>query len=601
MKNYNKYSNFSLYKRTMPYILKNKYKILVCACLTLVIAYLTAYTPTITKHLIDDYIQGKTKDEVLALINNINILMIKYVLLTIILCILRFLFNYILNLIGMNIERNLREDAIKKVNELPVDYFAGEPDGKIVSKIISDSNGVRTFFTTSFSLLQAIVNIIALFIGFIVLDYHLALILLCAIPFILLWITLYRKKIHKYRLDVRETSSRITGKLNELITGTLIIQSFNQEEYMLNDYKDLVNRYNKMETKTNTINAFLGYELLVFIKRIVEASILLFFGINYLSVGGMLISVGLITTFTDYLDKMLQPINTIFNNLNELEDSIVASNRVYMFLDEQSDTRIFDGLPAPTDIEGKVEFRDVHFSYIKDHEVLHGINMTVLPGETIGIVGHTGSGKSSLMNLLLQYYDYQSGDILVDDSPIRYYNKASYRKNLGIVLQTPSLFAGTLKSNITLEREYSDEVVIKALKDIGASYLIDKDIKGIYQNVSFKGENYSLGEKQLIAFARVLLRNPKILVLDEATANIDTETELKIKNAMNVVSKNRTTFIIAHRLSTIKDCTRIIVLDHGLIKGEGTHEELYQNCEIYKDMYDSQYKTILEYNLTHNI
>lgn len=601
MKNYNKYSNFSLYKRTMPYILKNKYKVLACACLTLVIAYLTAYTPTITKHLIDDYIQGKTKDEVLALINNINILMIKYVLLTIILCILRFLFNYILNLIGMNIERNLREDAIKKVNELPVDYFAGEPDGKIVSKIISDSNGVRTFFTTSFSLLQAIVNIIALFIGFIVLDYHLALILLCAIPFILLWITLYRKKIHKYRLDVRETSSRITGKLNELITGTLIIQSFNQEEYMLNDYKDLVNRYNKMETKTNTINAFLGYELLVFIKRIVEASILLFFGINYLSVGGMLISVGLITTFTDYLDKMLQPINTIFNNLNELEDSIVASNRVYMFLDEQSDTRIFDGLPAPTDIEGKVEFRNVHFSYIKNHEVLHGINMTVLPGETIGIVGHTGSGKSSLMNLLLQYYDYQSGDILVDDSPIRYYNKASYRKNLGIVLQTPSLFAGTLKSNITLERDYSDEVVIKALKDIGASYLIDKDIKGIYQNVSFKGENYSLGEKQLIAFARILLRNPKILVLDEATANIDTETELKIKNAMNVVSQNRTTFIIAHRLSTIKDCTRIIVLDHGLIKGEGTHEELYQNCEIYKDMYDSQYKTILEYNLTHSV
>lgn len=599
MKNYNKYSNFSLYKRTMPYIWKNKYKVLVCACLTLIIAYLTAYTPTITKHLIDDYIQGKTKDEVLALINNINILMIKYVLLTIILCILRFLFNYILNLIGMNIERNLREDAMKKVNELPVDYFAGEPDGKIVSKIISDSSGVRIFFTTSFSLLQAIVNIVALFIGFIVLDYHLALILLCAVPFILLWITLYRKKIHKYRLDVRETSSRITGKLNELITGTLIIQFFNQEEYMLNDYKDLVNRYNKMETKTNTINAFLGYELLVFIKRIVEASILLFFGINYLSVGGMLISVGLITTFTDYLDKMLQPINTIFNNLNELEDSIVASNRVYMFLDEQSDTRIFDGLPSPLDIEGKVEFRDVHFSYIKDHEVLHGINMTVLPGETIGIVGHTGSGKSSMMNLLLQYYDYQSGDILVDDSPIRYYNKASYRKNLGIVLQTPSLFAGTLKSNITLEREYSDEVVIKALKDIGAAYLIDKDPKGIYQNVSFKGENYSLGEKQLIAFARVLLRNPKILVLDEATANIDTETELKIKNAMNVVSKNRTTFIIAHRLSTIKDCTRIIVLDHGLIKGEGTHEELYQNCEIYKDMYESQYKTIMEYELTH--
>ncbi len=596
-----KYSKTSLYKRTMPYIWKNKFKVCLCIILTLLIAYLTAYTPTITKKIIDDYIQGKTKDEVNALINSINLLMLKYVILTVLLCLLRFVFNYVLNLIGMNIERDLREAAIKKVNELPVDYFAGEPDGKIVSKIISDSSGVRIFFQTSFSLLQALVNIVALFIGFIVLDYRLALILLCAVPFIIVWITLYRKKIHKYRLEIRETSSRITGKLNELITGTLIIQSFNQEEYMLGDYKDLVNKYNKMETKTNTINAFLGYELLVFIKRIVETSILLFFGINYLSVGGTLISVGLITTFTDYLDKMLQPINTIFNNLNELEDSIVAANRVYMFLDEKADTRIFDGLPAPEYIDGKVEFRDVHFSYIKDHEVLHGVNILVKPGETIGIVGHTGSGKSSMMNLLLQYYDYNSGDILVDDTPIKYYNKASYRKNLGIVLQTPSLFAGTLKSNITLERDYSDEVVIKALNDIGASYLIEKDPLGIYQNVSFKGENFSLGEKQLIAFARVLLRNPKILVLDEATANIDTETELKIKNAMNVVSQNRTTFIIAHRLSTIKDCTRIIVLDHGVIKGEGSHEELYNNCDIYKDMYDSQYKTIVEYNLTHGI
>ena len=604
-KQINKYNKKNILRRTLPYILKNKIKILLCIVEAIAIALITTYTPRITKNILDNYIANKEYSEVLANISIINKMMLLYIGLTIFTVFLRYTQNYLLNLVGMNIERSIREDAIRKIDYLPIDYFALEPDGKIVAKITSDSNGVRTFFTVFFSIGQAIVNIISLYIGFILLDWHLALILLAAMPIIILWITLYRRKIHAYYQDIRETSSRITGKLNELITGTLIIQAFNQEEYMLEDYRDLVRRYNSMQTKANTINAYLGFELLVFIKRLIEAAILLFFGITTLQikdVNGVVVSVvtvGMITTFTDYLDKMINPINTIFNNLNELEDSIVAANRVYMFMDEENDVRIFDGQEAPSDILGNVEFKDVHFSYVKDKEVLHGINLKVSSGESIGIVGHTGSGKSSLMNLLLQFNDYQSGEILVDGKPINIYNKASYRKNCGIVLQTPALFAGTLKSNITMDRDYSDDEVIKVLEEVGADYMLAKDPRGIYQPISFRGENLSLGEKQLISFARILLRNPKILVLDEATANIDTETELLIKKAMDVVAKGRTTFIIAHRLSTIKNCDRIVVLDHGLIKGEGSHEELYKNCDIYKDMYDSQYKTILEYELTH--
>ena len=591
---YDKYNKKGLFRRTMPYIMKNKIKILICVLEAVLIALITTYLPRITKTVIDSYV-AKGYEQTMNNIDAVNRLMFIYIGLTVVTVILRYTQNYLLNLTGMNIERAIREDAIRKI-----DYFALEPDGKIVAKITSDSNGVRTFFTVSFSIASALVNLIAIYIGFILLDWHLALILLCAVPFIVLWITLYRRKIHAYYQDIRETSSRITGKLNELISGTLIIQAFNQEEYMLEDYRNLVRRYNSMQTKANTINAYLGYELLVFIKRLVEASILLFFGIQYISIGTTIVTVGMITTFTDYLDKMINPINTIFNNLNELEDSIVAANRVYMFMDEANDVRIFDGLEAPNDITGHVEFKDVHFSYVENKEVLHGINLDVKSGESIGIVGHTGSGKSSLMNLLLQFNDYQSGEILVDGKPINIYNKASYRKNCGIVLQTPALFANTLKANVTMDRDYSDEEVIKVLEEVGAGYMINKDPKGIYQNISFRGENLSLGEKQLISFARILLRNPKILVLDEATANIDTETELLIKKAMDVVAKGRTTFIIAHRLSTIKNCDRIIVLDHGLIKGEGKHEELYQNCPIYKDMYDSQYKTILEYENSHN-
>ena len=593
-----KYNRHGLFVRTMPYIMQNKIKIFTCIIETIIISILAMYMPRITKQILDLYIAPANSFSEVD-IDGVNKLLILYICLTILLVALKYSQNFLLNLSGMKIEKAIREDAIEKINYLPVDYYALEPDGKIVAKITSDSNGVRTFFTVSYSIMSALLNLISLYVGFILLDYHLALIILIAVPFIILWVTVYRRKIHSYYQDIRETSSRITGKLNELISGALIIQAFNQEEYMLNDYKDLVNRYNLMQTRANSINAYFGIELLNIIKRILEAGILLFFGIRYIEIGSSIVTIGMITTFTEYLDKMLNPVRTIFDNLNELEDSIVAANRVYIFMDETNDTRIFDGKILDKEITGDIEFRDVHFSYVENKEVLHGINLSVKAGESIGIVGHTGSGKSSLMNLLLQYNDYSKGHIYIDSMPLDEFNKISYRKQCGIVLQTPAIFAGTLKSNVTMERDYTDNEVIDVLEKVGAGFLIERSPEGINQEVSFKGENLSLGEKQLICFARILLRNPKILVLDEATANIDTQTELQIKKAMDVVSKGRTTFIIAHRLSTIKNCDRIIVLDHGNIEGDGSHESLYQNCKIYKDMYDSQYKTIMEYELNH--
>ncbi len=595
---YDKYNKTGLYKRTMPYLFQNKFKVLFCIVSSIVIASLTTFGPRILKDILDNHIALANSFEEIDK-TKVYLLFLKYLMVILALIFLKFSQNYVLNLTGMRIEKAIREDAIKKIDYLAVDYYSLEPDGKIVSKITNDSASVKTFITVSFSICQAIINLLALYIGFILLDYHLALIILCFLPIILIWITLYRRKLHKNHLELRELSSRITGKLNELISGALIIEAFNQEELMLSEYEEMVRRSAALETKTNTINAYFGIELLNLIKRIIEASILLFFGIRYIDFGETVVTIGTITTFTDYLDKMVQPINTIFMNLNELEDSIVACNRVYMFIDEENDKRIFDGYEFPQSIKGDVEFKDVRFSYVENKEILHGINLKVKSGQKIAIVGHTGSGKSSLMNLLLAYNDYSSGHIYVDNMEINKYNKASYRKCLGVVLQTPSIFNGTIKSNVTMERDFPDEVVIDVLNKVGASYLLEKSPKGIYEEISFKGENLSLGEKQLICFARVLLRNPNILILDEATANIDTETEIKIKEACDVVSKGRTTFIIAHRLSTIKDCDRIIVLDHGNIIGDGTHEELYNTCAVYKDMYISQYKTILEYNLTH--
>ena len=574
----------TLLKKTMPYIKKEKGLVFLTIFLCLFISAINAITPFVTKYILDELLPFEDYDLIVKYI-------IIYGVLIVVLSISRYLFQYVNTLTGMRIEKRIREEAIRKINFLPDDYYSLEPDGKIVAKITSDSGGVRVFYTTMFQIINALVNITIVYVGVIIMEPMLGLLILIIVPIIAVWITLYRRKVHSYYVDLRETGSRITGKLNELIVGTPIIQDFNQEDEMLNEYNDLTWRYVKNDRKANALNIYFGWELLSFIKRLAEIGLLLFLGYSTINVMGVGVTIGLISAFVENLDKMINPINTIFNNLNELEDSIVAATRVYMFIDEPNDLRIFDGQLAP-EIEGNVKFEDVKFSYVENKQVLNGISLDIEQGKTIGIVGQTGSGKSTLMNLLLEFNDYDSGHIYVDGEEINKYNKASYRRNLGIVLQSPALFAGTIKSNITMGRDYPDDIVIDVINKVGASHLIEKNELGIYAPVSFRGENLSLGEKQLIAFARILLRNPKIVILDEATANIDSDTEEKIKNAMNVIAKGRTTFIIAHRLSTIKEADSIIVFEDGNIVGQGKHDALYKDCPVYKDMYDSQYKNL---------
>ena len=583
MAHYENMKKMDLFKRTIPYIKKEKKLVITTIILSFIVSGLMALTPFITKAIIDNYLKQGLYDKIISSL-------IIYGIIVFITAICRYLFQYINTLTGMHIEKRIREEAIRKIDYLPVDYYSLEPDGKIVAKITNDSAGVRTFYVTIIQIFNALLNIAIVYIGVIILEPMLALLALILVPILSLWITVYRRRVHKHFVELRETGSRITGKLNELITGALIIQDYNQEEAMLNDYKGLCKRYVHNDRVANTINIYFGWELLSLIKRIAEISLLMFLGFQTLDVSGVAISAGLIVAFSENLDKMINPVNAIFTNLNELEDSMVGATRVYMFIDEKNDTRILDGKEAPTNIKGEVEFKNIKFAYVDNKYVLNDVSLYVPAGKTIGIVGHTGSGKSSMMNLLLAYNDYQYGELLVDGVDIKEYNKASYRKNLGIVLQTPALFSGTIKSNITMEREYSDEEVIEVVKDVGAEHLLEKTELGIYMPVSFRGENLSLGEKQLISLARILLRNPKILVLDEATANIDSDTENKIKKAIDIVSKDRTTFIIAHRLSTIKNADEIIVLDKGVIVGKGSHDYLYQTCYAYKDMYDSQFK-----------
>ena len=571
----------ALLNKTIPYIKKEFKFFLLTFILTILTACLSASTPFITKAILDTFLPEKDYDMVTKML-------ILYGSIVLILFIVRYLFQFVNNYTGMRIEKRIREDAMYKVNLLPVDYFSLEPDGKIVAKITSDSNGIRIFYVKMFEIFNAIINIAIVYVCVIIMEPMLGLIILGLVPILILWITIYRKWVHKYFVNTREIGSKITGKLNENISGAPIIEIFNKEDDINKEYNDLTWSYVKNERRAQRLNNAFGFELLSFLKRLAEIALLMYLGFESIQIGGAVLTIGLVAALVENLDKMINPFTTIFDSLNELEDAMVGATRCYNFIDEANDTMTIDGELSPN-LLGDVEFNNVSFEYVEGTPILKNFTYKAKRGMTVGIVGATGAGKSTLMNLLLRYNDYQSGSIKIDGYEIKNYNKKSYRKNLGIVLQTPALFAGTIKSNVTLERDYSDLDVKNALIQVGASELLEKNNNDVNSLVSFKGENLSLGEKQLICFARIILRNPAILVLDEATANIDSETEKKIQNAMHVISEKRTTFIIAHRLSTIKDADEIIVMDHGVIAGIGKHNDLYNKCDIYKDMYDSQF------------
>ncbi len=518
-------------------------------------------------------------------INPITLMIIYYAIISIIIIIARYIQNVTFRASAMKLTLDMRKSAFEKINRLPVAYFSNEPKGKIVTKIIYDSEGVEGLYEVVFYTISAIVSLVMIYVGFFYLDYRLALYTLLAFPLIYIWMRFYRRAVNKYNHQIREMNSKINGTLAEFVNTASIIQVFNKEEKMANEYDELLQDNYDTKIKHLKLNTFYGFNLLSLIRRIVVAAIIIYFSLQYFSPTAIVVGTT-IYVYIEYLEKIMGPINEIFNNLNALEDSLVSSSRIFEFLDEEEDTGI--GEITNVRFKGDISFHDLRFKYDKDNYVLKGINFNVKEGSFIGIVGATGSGKSTLISLIERYYDLEEGQILFDGVNYHEYSKQDIRNNIGLILQDPSIFEGTIKSNVTFGIEASDEQVISILLKIGADKFVNDYPNGIHSKVAYMGENLSTGEKQLIAFARILLRNPAIVVLDEATANIDTETEMLIQNALTVLAEKRTTFVVAHRLSTIKNADTIYVMDDGRIVESGTHNDLYKiENGIYKAMYDA--------------
>ncbi|KKO53342.1 ABC transporter ATP-binding protein [Paenibacillus sp. DMB20] len=481
--------------------------------------------------------------------------------------------------------QKLRTDVYAHIQRLPVHFFDNLPAGKVVSRVTNDTEGVKDLFVAVLSnFASGAIYVTGVYVALFLLDVRLGLISLFVIPMLVIWTVLYRKFATKYNVVIRSRLSEINAIINESIQGMPIIRVFRRQKATQEEFEALNEDYMAHQNKMLNLNSLTTHNLVNVLRNLSFVVILWYFGSASLN-GTGIVSIGVLYAYVDLMGRMFQPITGMVNQLAALDSSIVSAKRVFELMDEKGEAVTDGSMPR---YKGNVEFKDVSFAYKKDY-VLKNISFEAKQGQTVALVGHTGSGKSSIINLLFRFYDPQEGTITIDGQPVTDIPKQWLRQHMGIVLQDPYLFTGTIASNVSLgDPRITREQVDKALCDVGADKLLGHLPQGFDEPVIEKGSTLSAGQRQLISFARALAFNPAILILDEATANIDTETEALIQDALEVLKKGRTTFIIAHRLSTIRSADQILVLHRGEIVEKGSHDELMELQGRYYKMYQLQ-------------
>lgn len=486
--------------------------------------------------------------------------------------------------VALKIIQQLRIDVFSKVQTLGLRYFDRTPAGAVVSRVTNDTEAIKDMFVDVLvTMIQSAFLLTGIMIAMFMLNVKLALFSLLTMPILFIIIRTYRKYSTIYYQSMREQLSRINAKLNESISGMSIIQLFRQEQRLRQEFAVINDKHYEAGMKNIKIDSLLLRPAIDLVYVFAIIIVLSFFGIQSINSP---IEIGVLYAFINYIERFFEPINQMMLRLSMYQQAIVAGSRVFELIDEKEvnpQQLVNHNEPIKN---GDIEFRNVTFSYDGKRDVLKNISFTARQGETVALVGHTGSGKSSIINLLMRFYEFEEGDILIDGKSIKQYEMNELRQKMGLVLQDPFLFYGTVKDNIRLYHEtMSDEEIIAAAQFVQADQFI-RSLDGGYDHlVVEKGATFSSGQRQLIAFARTIAFNPKILILDEATANIDTETEEAIQVALERMRKGRTTIAIAHRLSTIQDADLILVLHKGEIVERGTHQQLLAKQGLYYKMY----------------
>ncbi len=575
-------------KFTKPYLKNFTLAIL----LVIALAVVNVAQPRVVQTFIDEYLaKGTATGQTAWLFGGM------YFGLTVFKMVFTFFELYIFNMAAERTVQNVRNKIYKKVHTLGMKFFDGTATGWVVTRITNDTEALKDFWNVLLNITQSMLSITTTFIAMLLLDWKVSLAVLAFVPILVVIIRFYQVYSSKTYSEMKSMNSKLNSQLAESINGMSTIQQFRQEKRMINEFEKTNEEYFKSRFSMMKINAILLSPIIDLLYTLAIVVILGIFGFSALSSP---IEVGVIYAFTSYIRLFFQPLTRLMDNLSLFQDGVISSSRILKVMDDETYAPAQTEVPTLNIKDAKIEFKNVTFSYDGETDVLKNISFTVNPGETVALVGHTGSGKSSIINVLMRFYEYQEGEVLIDGHSLRDYPMEELRKEIGLVLQDSFMFYGTIKDNIRLlDDSISDREIIDAAKFVQADRFIEKLPNKYEHKVVERGAGFSSGEKQLLSFASTIVKDPKILILDEATANIDTETESLIQEGLNRMRAGRTTVAIAHRLSTIRDANQILVLESGEIVERGSHEELIAQGGRYNEMYELQ-NLGLQYNETDN-
>ena len=495
--------------------------------------------------------------------------------------------NILLQKIGQQITHEIRQEVYDHISTLSIGQINEVPVGKLVTRATNDPANISDMFTnTLVNVIRSVLSMLIIIVILFWINPLMTLMMLLVIPLILLSSHIYRQYAKVAFRDVRNKTSELNAFLSEHLSGMKIIQVFNQEQKKNLEFQAINQALNK--SALYDMYTFAIYRPIVYLLSMVATLLALYFGA--LSIFEATLTVGLFVSFYVYVGQFFEPIQQIADQLNTLQGSFASAEKIFDVLDTKPKIKDRTDAIELKEFKGKVEFKDVWFSYIPDEWVLKGVSFTINPNETVALVGATGSGKTTILQLIVRNYEIQKGEILIDDIPIKTIQRSSLRKWIGQMLQDVFLFSGTVRDNVTLANpSITDENIHQASQYVGLDYVLKKLPQGLTYQVKERGKNFSSGERQLISFARALVYKPSLMILDEATANIDSETETIIQQSLEKMMSLSTMIIVAHRLSTIQHSDRIIVMQKGEIKEMGTHQDLLKKEGLYYNLYLLQY------------
>lgn len=547
----------------------------------ILLAITNAVLPRIIQIFIDDHLTAQTATtQTIVAFSGI------YMAVTFFKMVVWYLNLYMFNIASEKTVKNIRETLFTKIHSFGMRFFDQTSSGWIVTRVTNDTEALKDFWQVLLTILQSIFGFMISLIAMLLLDVKVTLWIVAFIPILVYIMLVYQKRSSKTYIRMKAKLSKLNSQLAESVNGMSVIQQFRQEKRLREEFEETSEAHFSDRFSMTKLNALLLGPVSNFLRALAIIAILAAFGYDALQNP---INVGMIYAFTTYSDDLFKPLSRMMDSLSMFQDGLVSSSRILLVLDTEEYVPEQTPLDEAMIKDAKIEFKNVSFSYDGKNDVLKNISFTVEPGQTIALIGHTGSGKSSIINVLMRFYEFHSGDVLIDGVSIRNFPIQDLRENIGLVLQDSFLFYGTINDNIRLKNKaITDAQIRQAAEFVQADKFIEKLPNGYESLVVERGASYSSGQKQLVSFASTIVKEPKILILDEATANIDTETEALIQKGLERMRENRTTVAIAHRLSTIRDADTILVLDQGRIIERGNHDELIVQGGVYKDMYELQ-------------